>query len=208
MLRIDRHSATHIPMNERGQRESVVLGGQAAALVNRKAQAVASATLMEAEWLKVVLEWFDVVLILAVSDPGLAVSDLGLSCAAQDLRFIQGKILLWYVVLPCDCAEDVNQRHRFRQFVCHVCFLWWRSNRQASFDLSELSADHAHEQKAPPRHLATSTYFHNFLDTHENKNFKKESKSSSVTSFHPSKIARVNSFGQQKVAVTVCVHLH
>ena len=37
---------------------------------------------------------------------------------------------------------------------------------------------------------------------------KKTSKFSSVTSFHPSKIARVNSFGQQQVAVTVCVHLH
>ena len=54
MLRIDRHSATHISMYERGQRESTyqeshVLGGRGAALVGRKAQAVASATLMEAE---------------------------------------------------------------------------------------------------------------------------------------------------------------
>ena len=42
----------------------------------------------------------------------------------------------------------------------------------------------------------------------KNRIAKKTSKSSSVTSFHPSKIARVNSFGQQQVAVAVCVHLH
>ena len=112
-------------MYERGQRESmyqesshVVLGRQAAAVIDRNAQAVASATLMETEGLDVVLEWFDVVLIPVVTDPGL-------SCAAQDLKFIQGKILHWYVtiVFPCDCAEHVNPKYRFRQFVCHVCFL-------------------------------------------------------------------------------------